>query len=70
METRKLEFFEDGRVGYARADQATHGTPLGLVPVPPLEEINADPQFIGNTITDAEFDALWSNHVLMPRYRR
>lgn len=67
METRKLEFFEDGRVGYAWADHTAHGTELGLAPVPPLVEINADPEFVGTTITAAEFDALWSEHVPMPR---
>ncbi|MFV8580545.1 DUF6881 domain-containing protein, partial [Ralstonia pseudosolanacearum] len=68
METRKLEFFEDGRVGYAWADHTAHGTELGLAPVPPLVEINADPEFVGTTITAAEFDALWLEHVPMPRY--
>ena len=66
-EIRKLEFFEDGRVGYAWADHTAHGTELGLVPVPPLAEINADPEFVGTSITAAEFDALWLEHVPMPR---
>ena len=66
METRKLEFFEDGRVGYAWADHTAHGTELGLAPVPPLTEINADPEFVGTTITAADFDALWLEHVPMP----
>lgn len=65
METRKLEFFEDGRVGYASADHTAHGTELGLLPIPPLAAINADPQFVGTNITAAEFDALWFKHVLM-----
>ena len=65
METRKLEFFEDGRVGYASADHTAHGTELGLLPIPPLAAINADPQFVGTNITAAEFDALWFKHVPM-----
>ncbi|WP_420993620.1 DUF6881 domain-containing protein [Cupriavidus sp. 30B13] len=64
MEIRKLEFFADGRVGYAWAEHTAHGTELGLLPVPPLTEINAAAEFIGTTITAAEFDALWSTHVL------
>lgn len=63
METRKLEFFRDGRVGYAWGDHASYGTALGLVPVPSLSEINADPEFAGAMITAAEFEALWSTHV-------
>ncbi|WP_439893095.1 DUF6881 domain-containing protein (plasmid) [Ralstonia sp. 25C] len=65
MEIRKLEFFGDGRVGYASADHTSHGTALGLLPVPPLAEINADPQFVGVGITAAEFSALWLKHVPM-----
>ena len=67
MEIRKLEFFEDGRVGYACANHTAHGTELGLVPVPPLAEINTDPEFAGTNITAAEFDALWLEHVPMQR---
>ncbi|WP_316874445.1 DUF6881 domain-containing protein [Ralstonia edaphi] len=63
METRKLEFFVDGRVGYATTDHTAHGTELGLLPVPPLAEINADPEFVGTNITAAEFEALWFKHV-------
>lgn len=65
METRKLEFFEDGRVGYATTDHNAHGTELGLPPVPPLAEINADPEFVGTNITAVEFEALWFKHVPM-----
>jgi hypothetical protein len=28
-------------------------------PIPPLEEINANPDFVGREITKAEFDAVW-----------
>jgi len=69
MEIRKLEFFRDGRVGYAWAGHTEHGTELSLLPVPPLAEINADPQFVGTNITAAEFDALWLEHVPMASAR-
>lgn len=42
-----------------------HGTELGLLPVPPLAEINADAQFFGICITAAEFETLWLEHVPM-----
>jgi len=62
MEVRKLEFFKDGRVGYAYDGHAAYGTELGVMPVPLLSEINSDPEFVGVMITAAEFDALWSTH--------
>ena len=40
-ERRKLEFFADGRVGFACSTRATDGTALGTAPIPPLAEINA-----------------------------
>lgn len=62
-EVRKLEFFRDGRVGFADEARSSHGTELGTVPVPPLVEINADPEFDGRAITLEDFETLWSCHV-------
>jgi hypothetical protein len=62
-ETRKLEFFSNGVVGFAWASNSFGGTELGIGPVPPLSEINSDPQFAGTTITAAQFEALWAQHV-------
>jgi len=61
-ETRKLEFFSDGRVGYASSDSSLYGTLLGDVPVPPLAEINSDPEFSGAIISAGEFETLWKQH--------
>ena len=69
METRKLEFSGDGRVGYASANHTAHGAALGLLPVPPLAQINADAQFVGISIPAAEFAALWLKHVPMVSVR-
>jgi hypothetical protein len=63
FETRKLEFFADGKVRHASQRGGTPGTMLGAAPVPPIAEINADEQFVGNSITGAEFEALWRRHV-------
>jgi len=63
FETRKLEFFRDGKVGFASANGATKGTDLGLMVVPDLEEINSDPQFQGSEIGSQYFELLWSRHV-------
>lgn len=35
---------------------------LGVVAVPPLHEINRDPEFEGTLITEEEFEALWLEH--------
>ena len=61
-ETRKLEFFANGRVGFASSETSSEGTMLGVAPLPPLSEINSDPQFSGLSIGSADFGALWNRH--------
>jgi hypothetical protein len=58
-ETRKVEIFADGSKGHAMKGQESGGTRLGLVPLPPLDEIAADPQFLPEEITEEEFEAVW-----------
>ncbi len=73
METRKLEFFSNGKVDFASLDVSIHGTRLGEVPVPPLEEINQDPEFRGVPITSLTFEELWRAHahqVPNPSFKR
>ena len=62
-EVRKIEFFPHGGVGYASENKTKLGTRLGEVPVPSLEEINSDTQFIGKNISIEEFESLWSIYV-------
>jgi hypothetical protein len=59
-ETRKLEVFRDGTVGFASRTESTGDTDLGEIPVPPLEEIAADPQFRPTLIAKEEFERLWA----------
>ena len=59
----KLEFFRDGRVGFSDEKRPALGTQLGLLPVPALSEINADPQFVARETTMEAFETLWSRHV-------
>lgn len=61
-ETRKLEFFRDGRVGFAGGARSSLGTELGTVPVPSLTEINAAPEFQAQEIALEAFEALWSRY--------
>lgn len=64
FETRKIEFFRNGQVGYASANGSTLGTDLGSIAVPPLEEINLESQFHGIEISSNEFELLWGAHVI------
>ena len=64
FETRKLEFFVDGRIGYASEAGKSEDTELGEVAVPSIEEINSDPQFEGIEITREAFEELWTNHTI------
>jgi hypothetical protein len=59
FETRKVEVFRDGTVGYASITETAHRTYLGSVPVPPLEEIAMDPQFVPEEISQAAFERQW-----------
>jgi hypothetical protein len=61
-ETRKLEFYADGRVGWASADASHLDSTLNEVQVPALAAINADPQFAAVAIDEVEFEALWHQH--------
>ena len=60
-EIRKLEFFLDGKVGFASRSQNSHGTELGIeYAVPSLAEINQSPEFNGVSISSQDFETLWS----------
>lgn len=61
-ETRKLEFFRGGQVGFASSVASSGNTELGIVPVPSVEEINSDPQFHASNIEKQEFESLWSQY--------
>lgn len=58
-EIRKVEIWFVGRVGYATNAEEVGGTRLGELPVPPLNEINLDPQFQAEAITKASFETCW-----------
>jgi hypothetical protein len=62
-ETRKVEIFADGRIGFASASESTPSTKtrLSVEPVPPFDEIAADPQFQLAEISKEDFEKVWSN---------
>jgi hypothetical protein len=55
FEVRKVECFRDGRSYFADAAGHSGNTRLGLVPVPPLDEIASDRQFTAQEITKEVF---------------
>lgn len=59
-EKRKIELFRNGSVGLASSSSHFGDSYLSEAPLPSLEEINADPQFLGQKIASAEFSRLWN----------
>src|SRR5450432_1700012 len=58
-EVRKVEIFADEHCGFASKDGQSEDTRLGEVPMPPLEEIAADPEFEPVEIQQKEFERIW-----------
>jgi hypothetical protein len=63
FEVRKLEFFRNGKIGFASGVSNTENTMLGIVEVSPLEEINSDNEFQGKNISKQEFELIWQKYV-------
>jgi hypothetical protein len=61
FETRKVEIFSDGEIGYASEAEEFGTTRLGIEPVPSIFEIAKDPEFEPKEITQEEFEKIWSN---------
>ena len=60
-ETRKLEIFREGKIGFATSTQSSHDTDLSEKPIPSLKEINESPEFVGKEISKQTFNDLWKN---------
>ncbi len=58
-EVRKVEAYADGRMDFADREGRSGSTKLGIEPLPPIEQIAADPEFEPVTISAAEFEAVW-----------
>lgn len=59
-ETRKVEVFPDGSCGFAGPGEAVGTTKLSIVPMPTLEGIASDPQFVPQEIPQREFEEVWA----------
>ncbi|MGL4963276.1 MAG: DUF6881 domain-containing protein [Inquilinus sp.] len=69
-EVRKIEIFPNGSIGYADRQMEHGGTRLGVVPVPSIVDIAADPEFTPEDITREEFEDAWSLCMLAERAAR
>ncbi|WP_328515591.1 DUF6881 domain-containing protein [Ralstonia pseudosolanacearum] len=63
-ETRKVEVYADGRIGFADGTTSACESMLSTEPLPTLREIAADPQFIPVEISQEEFEKIWSAALL------
>ncbi|ARU62737.1 hypothetical protein CBW65_18515 [Tumebacillus avium] len=64
-EVRKIEFYRDGRYGYAYEAVEVGGSGLGEVPVPTIEEIAEDEfgHFVPMKISKEDFEKVWKGIV-------
>jgi len=60
FETRKLEIFRDGRIGYASTSEESGGTRLGDVALPSFSDIASDAQFEPEEVSKDAFESLWN----------
>jgi hypothetical protein len=58
-ETRKVEIFRNGNIGYASSTASSGSSELGIVPIPPISIIASDPEFEPTEITKEEFEEVW-----------
>jgi hypothetical protein len=63
-ETRNIEIYKDGRVGFAYNDVEVLNAGLGIEPVPSIDEIASESEFSPKEITNEEFEKFWNDKVL------
>lgn len=59
-ETRKVEIYFDDTRGFASKSETFGTTKLSIEPLPSLEDIASDPQFVPEYITLADFEKIWT----------
>lgn len=59
MGSSQVEIYRDGRSDYADRISSTGVTGLGVEPMPSLEEIAADAQFLPRVIDVTDFEEQW-----------
>ena len=63
-ETRKIEIYKDGQVGFAYNDVEVLETGLGIEPVPSIDQIASESEFSLKEITKEDFEKFWNDKVL------
>jgi hypothetical protein len=58
-EWRKIEIYKNGSTGYTDGNAEYLGTRLSTGPLPTLQEIAADPEFLPRVISRTEFEQAW-----------
>jgi hypothetical protein len=58
-ETRKVDIYRDGHLDFASETTETGTTSLGQVPVPPIDEISEQPEFLPVEISAEDFEEIW-----------
>ena len=58
-ETRKVEIWRNGRMGWAGKNGSSQGTQLSVYPLGTVEEINSDREFSAMEITMEDFERYW-----------
>lgn len=61
MESRKIEYYADGRIGMAGQGLSIHGAVLGELPVPTEDEISLDPEFEVCDASADDFELSWND---------
>lgn len=59
-ETRKVQFYRDGRSEWASETFETATAGLSEIPFASLDEISRNPEFVAEEITAAEFERAWT----------
>ncbi len=61
MERRKVEVYCDGRKDFADETRQTGTTRLGIEPLPTLDEIAQQDEFLPQEVTRAQFQQVWDD---------
>jgi hypothetical protein len=66
-EIRKVEVLREGTASYASSEASAGSSRLSELPIPTLQEIAHDPQFLPKEITAEEFESIWRRALASPK---
>jgi len=59
-EVRKVEAYRGGRLDWADGEGQTGTTMLSEKPMPTLDDVNAQIEFVGREVSSEEFERIWA----------